>query len=234
VLSDPKEIAAALAEPFAADEVEWKPQSVSKAGNKALAICYIDSRAVMDRLDDVVGPGAWQDTYEILPDGCAVCRLQLLIAGVWVEKADVGGPSDQKDAGDKRKASFSDALKRAAVKWGVGRYLYRLGGQWVDYDADRKQLKAIPALPAWALPKGSTPSPAPASKPTAAVPGEDLVRRIEAAREKLKIKPEAFAAKLQKTYGVLSVDRLNRADLEDLVTKMESPPAPKGKAGSAA
>jgi hypothetical protein len=45
----------------------------------------------------------------------------------------VAGPSDQKDAGDKRKAAFSDALKRAAVKFGIGRYLYNLPGVWCDY-----------------------------------------------------------------------------------------------------
>ena len=39
------------------------------------------------------------------------------------------------------KAAFSDALKRAAVKLGVGRYLYRLGGQWVDYDEKAKAFK---------------------------------------------------------------------------------------------
>jgi hypothetical protein len=38
-------------------------------------------------------------------------------------KVDVGGPSEQPDGGDWLKAAFSDALKRAAVKFGVGRHL---------------------------------------------------------------------------------------------------------------
>ena len=69
-----------------------------------------------------------------------------------MEKTDVGSPSEQPDDGDKLKAAFSDALKRAAIKLGIGRYLYRLPRQWVDYDSQTKQFKAMPTLPAWALP----------------------------------------------------------------------------------
>lgn len=53
------------------------------------------------------------------------------------------------------KAAFSDALKRAAVKLGVGRYLYRLGGQWVDHDEKARQFKRTPTLPAWAVANGT-------------------------------------------------------------------------------
>jgi hypothetical protein len=65
----------------------------------------------------------------------------------------VGGPSEQQDGGDRMKAAFSDALKRAAVKFGVGRYLYRLPAQWVDYDPQRRQFARTPALPTFALPR---------------------------------------------------------------------------------
>jgi hypothetical protein len=85
-----------------------------------------------------------------------VCRLSVKIGEAWVTKMDVGGPSDQKDEGDRRKAAFSDALKRAAVKFGVGRYLYDLPPVWCDYDAKAKQLVKKPALPPWALPWART------------------------------------------------------------------------------
>src|SRR5207302_5686984 len=45
-------------------------------------------------------------------------------------------------------AAFSDALKRAAVKFGIGRFLYRLPAQWVDYDPQRRQFVRPPTLPA--------------------------------------------------------------------------------------
>jgi hypothetical protein len=147
---DPDRVAELLAAPFPANEVRWKPQSVS--GNRALAIAYIDARAVIDRLDNVLGIDGWQDTYEILPDGSTVCTLRVRIGGAWVSKQDVGGPSEQPDEGDRRKASFSDALKRAAVKLGIGRYLYRLPRQWVDWDAQKRQFVRVPTLPPSALP----------------------------------------------------------------------------------
>jgi hypothetical protein len=63
------------------------------SGNRALAAAYIDSRAVQDRLDDVLGVDGWQDDYRCLPDGSVVCRLRCRIGGEWLTKVDVGGPS---------------------------------------------------------------------------------------------------------------------------------------------
>jgi hypothetical protein len=77
-----------------------------------------------------------------------VCRLRCRIGADWLVKVDMGSPSEQPDAGDRLKAAFSDALKRAAVKWGIGRYLYRLPSQWVDYDPQRKQFNQTPRLAA--------------------------------------------------------------------------------------
>jgi hypothetical protein len=45
-------------------------------------------------------------------------------------------------------------LKRAAVKFGIGRYLYRLPAQWQDYDPQRRQFVKTPSLPPWAIPDG--------------------------------------------------------------------------------
>jgi hypothetical protein len=149
--TDPDILALALSQPFAPEKLGWKPQSVS--GSRALAIAYIDARDVMDRLDAAVGPENWQDEYAPQANGTVVCRLAVRVNGEWITKCDVGGESDQKDAGDREKAAFSDALKRAAVKWGVGRYLYSLPAVWCDYDPQKKQLLKTPNLPAWALPR---------------------------------------------------------------------------------
>src|SRR4051794_26939135 len=158
----PDDVARRLAAYFDPSEVEWKAQATKD--NRALAVAFIDARCVMDRLDSAVGPTNWQDTYDVLPDGNVGCHLSLRIGGEWVTKTDVGGESEQKDIGDKRKASFSDALKRAAVKWGCGRYLYSVPGVWVEYDPQRKQLKGTPRLPDWALP-GKAAAPPPAKTP---------------------------------------------------------------------
>ena len=121
--TDVKSLTAALAAPFELKEVKFKPQSVK--GNRALALAYIDARVIEDRLDEVVGVEGWQDEYETLADSSVVCRLKLKLGEHWVTKMDVGSPSEQPDSGDRMKAAFSDALKRAAVKFGIGRYLYR-------------------------------------------------------------------------------------------------------------
>jgi hypothetical protein len=167
-----------LCAPFEIREVKFKPQIIK--GDRAMAMAYVDARAIMDRLDDVVGCDGWQDEYEILPDHSVVCRLMVRIGDHWTTKEDVGSPSEQPDAGDRLKAAFSDALKRAAVKFGVGRYLYRLPAQWCDFDPAKKQFASSPKLPAWAMPSQKlTPKPMQnESKRDIPANGEELSRRL--------------------------------------------------------
>jgi hypothetical protein len=167
---DLKAVALALAAPFDPAEVKWKAQVVS--GNRAMVVAFVDARVIQDRLDDVVGVMGWQDAYETLPDGAVTCRLKIRVGQRWITKMDVGGQSEQPDEGDRRKAAFSDALKRAAVKFGIGRYLYRLEPQWVDYDPQKKRITGTPRLPASALLAGALPArqPAPAAEQQTTAP----------------------------------------------------------------
>jgi hypothetical protein len=142
-----------LAEPFPADKVHRKPQAVSADKTKCLVSHYVTARDVMDRLDEAVGPGGWRDEYGVLPSGSVRCRLSVKCGQEWVTKEDVGSPSEQPDEGDRTKAAYSDALKRAAIKWGVGRYLYSLPPVWAAYDAQKKKILDPMVLPEWALPK---------------------------------------------------------------------------------
>ena len=142
----------ALSAPFELTQVKFKPAVVS--GNRAMALAYVDARVIQDRLDDVLGVAGWQDDYECREDGSVVCRLRLRLGDQWVTKVDVGSPSEQPDEHDRVKAAFSDALKRAAVKFGVGRYLYRLPSTWCDYDPQKRQFRQLPQLPSPKLGKG--------------------------------------------------------------------------------
>lgn len=181
-------LAEALSAPFDPKDVKFKPQMVKN--NRALAMGYIDARLIQDRLDEVLGVENWQDRYDFLPDGSVVCRLRLMLGGKWITKTDVGSPSEQPDSGDRVKAAVSDALKRAAVKFGIGRYLYRLPAQWVDYDPVKKQLVQPPQLPAFAVPKAkgkgkaakATPVPQPEERVEAVV--------VEEVPPKTEPKPE--------------------------------------------
>src|SRR5258708_25312308 len=96
--ADVKALTKALSAQFDATEVKFKPQTVKN--NKALALAYVDARAIQDRLDDVLGVEGWSDEYDLLPDGSAICRLRCKLGDDWLTKVDVGSPSEQPDPGD--------------------------------------------------------------------------------------------------------------------------------------
>jgi hypothetical protein len=123
-----------LRRPPTPEAVRFKIQAV--AGDAAEIAPYVDARLVFDRLDLVCGE-RWSAEYEPLPEplrsrpadsnGEPVippidlrCRLTLFE----VTRQDVG-------AGNDPKAAFSDAIKRAAVHFGIARALYALGAPWL-------------------------------------------------------------------------------------------------------
>jgi len=121
------ELFTALAEPFSNEEVK----SRSQAGRSML---YITARSVMNRLDAVVGPENWWDEYSSHQDNSVFCKLSIRMPdGTIVTKCDVGGNAGMQDQGDDDKSGVSDAFKRAAVKFGVGRHLYKDG--WVRFNS---------------------------------------------------------------------------------------------------
>lgn len=106
----------------------WKIQNFNKAGDKGQCVAYIDARDVMDLLDRAIGIENWRDNYRRDQSGRLVCCLELRIDKEWIGKEDVGTAADF----ESEKSEFSDAFKRAAVKWGIGRFLYDLDIKWVD------------------------------------------------------------------------------------------------------
>lgn len=118
-----------LSKPFPAREIEWRVGSTTADKKRGMALAYLTARHVMDRLDEVCGPQAWQDRYEF-HGARTVCYLSIKIGDEWITKADGAGDSDV----EAEKGAISDALKRAAVKWGIGRYLYDLESPWVELE----------------------------------------------------------------------------------------------------
>lgn len=119
-----------LAAPFDPSEVDWRVGPTTKDKLKGQALCYIDARTVMDRLDTVCGPQGWQNRY-VMEGTKTVCEIGIKCGDEWVWKADGAGDSDI----EAEKGALSDAFKRSAVRWGIGRYLYNLKSPWVALKA---------------------------------------------------------------------------------------------------
>jgi hypothetical protein len=124
---------AQLRRPFAPAAVKVKLQSGGGTKDnpmQGLCVFYIDARLAAERLNAVVGLD-WHDEYEPVPGGM-LCRLT--VRGV--TRIDVGeaGSGPQ---GNTPKALVSDALKRAAVKFGVGVSIYATPTLWTPKDTIR-------------------------------------------------------------------------------------------------
>lgn len=119
----------ALTAPFAPERISWRVGSTTADKKRGLALAYIDARDVMERLDAACGPANWQCRYPHA-DGKTVCELGIRLGDEWIWKADGAGDTDF----EADKGALSDAFKRAAVRWGIGRYLYELDAPWVDIE----------------------------------------------------------------------------------------------------
>ena len=123
-----------LKRPFPINKLRWRRGQ----GNSG-ELVYITARDVMDRLDDVFGVEGWSDDYEWLGDRL-MCKISCKLNGTgWVTKSD-GAEDSTIEA---IKGAYSDSFKRAAVKWGIARYLYHPNA----FDSSKQ-----PA--SWATPEG--------------------------------------------------------------------------------
>jgi hypothetical protein len=157
-----------LKEPFMPEFISWR---IGQSGNGskgpwARILAYVDNRAIMDRLDEICGPDRWWNEFKPGPNGGVVCGITILMDdGRAVTKWDGADNTDIEPT----KGGISDAMKRAAVQWGIGRYLYDLGESWAEivdgrgdgasHTVDKKNGLDFwwkpPRLPEWALPEAS-------------------------------------------------------------------------------
>tara|TARA_R100001082_G_scaffold107816_1_gene82213 strand:- start:4101 stop:5090 length:990 start_codon:yes stop_codon:yes gene_type:complete len=184
--------------------IQFRVGSVNAQHARGLALAYIDARAVQERLDSVVGPENWSLEYACQPytvykhdqssgkkiaieSHAWTCRLSINTENGWVTKSD----GAEQTAMEQVKGGMSDAFKRAAVAWGIGRALYnfpqiwtgvkKLGRTWV--------IEEVPSIPQWYVdgfvsdpammgqatvepPKASAPQPAPAAHPASGAPDD--------------------------------------------------------------
>ena len=172
-----KEISALLAAPFADSDIEWRFSSLNKDKTNGLVVAYVTNRAIQNRLDTVLGIGGWKN--EFVPwhadkknnKESQLCGLSIWIEerGEWLTKYDGADDSETEPI----KGGLSDSMKRAAVQWGIGRYLYEMANVYADADNGKyikrseygKLNTAHQALVARLFPS-NTPTPKPQNKGT--------------------------------------------------------------------
>lgn len=158
-----------LKEPFSPLDLEWRISQCGQGRNSgklyAKVLAYVTNRAIMDRLDEVVGPANWQNEYMAAPGGGVMCGISIRVSeNEWITKWD-GADNTNIEA---VKGGLSGSMKRAAVQWGIGRYLYNLPEGFAiisDEGSHRQGAKTSgnnqypafrwdpPALPEWAIPE---------------------------------------------------------------------------------
>lgn len=121
-----------LKKPFPDDVIGVKVQSFSKDRTKAMLVLYAQHTDVMNRIEEVDPSWHFAILDEKKVGDLVVTRAHLGIKGSTRE--NVGEGSDSKSAA-------SDALKRCAMLYGIGRYLYDSELVWVPYDENRDRFK---------------------------------------------------------------------------------------------
>ncbi len=113
-------ILTSLIAPLTAQEVEWRVQSQTKDGQKIIVVPYITNRCVMQRFDDQFGWAGWQNEIKEIEGGFLCTITATLPGGELVKKTDGASRTGIEPV----KGGISDAMKRCAVQFGLGRALY--------------------------------------------------------------------------------------------------------------
>lgn len=125
-----------LATPFEPKHITWKPGKATSDGQKCMAMTYADLRAYMHRLDEVCGMD-WAVAYEPWGGDRIICRLT--INGITRSSTGEMDSQDEKN-GLGGTVAEAQAFKRACAMFSLGRYLYDLPNQWVEFDNQRKRI----------------------------------------------------------------------------------------------
>ena len=239
---------------FSEEDIEWKPIVVSRKNNKGLAAAYVNNRAIMDRLDDVCGPENWKNEFMPGPNGGVICGISVRVErgeggtsggfAEWITKWDGAENTDIEAV----KGGLSSSMRRAAVQWGIGRYLYKLPSQWVAVD-DNGRFKQTPRVPPAFRPKPSesassgdgaatSEAPVPASEaPRPDVPAEEPAQAPSpppAQRGRLTPKRQPKAAqnapaRTPQSEKKRSGPRAERTSIDDEARQYMMPSRPPGR-----
>ncbi len=182
-----------LAEPFPQEAVYWRAGAVSRDKKRAQALPYAEPRVYEDRLNTVC-PGDWSVRFVPWGENRIICELT--VHGV--TRSSTGEESDGGFAPGT--AAEAQAFKRACSKFGLGRYLYDIGIDWIDYDDEKKRLVKTPNLPDRFLPAKKAPETRASAKPARPLPKTQPAKPLETPQAPLLTpdRAEAMAKELEK------------------------------------
>lgn len=160
-----------LKAPFDPFDIEWRVQVAGKTQQGklyAILVPYVTNRAIQERLDDACGVENWTNEFQYPTEKSVICGISILIGDKWLTKWD----GAEETGIEAVKGGLSGAMKRSAVQWGIGRYLYKLDTAITTPQLDKPQdmggyiMTQVnlegrkeriyfqrPKLPVWAIPK---------------------------------------------------------------------------------
>ncbi len=126
----PEELRAVLSAPFSSSDIEWRVSATNAEKTKGLAVPYVTNRAIQNRLDDTVGIDGWYNDFRPWKNGSAqLCGISIFFPQLEQCLTKWDGADDSEF--ESVKGGLSDSMKRAAVEWSIGRYLYGMTQVWV-------------------------------------------------------------------------------------------------------
>ncbi len=137
----PEELRAVLSAPFSSSDIEWRVSATNAEKTKGLAVPYVTNRAIQNRLDDTVGIDGWYNDFRPWKNGSAqLCGISIFFPQLnqYLTKWDGADDSEFESV----KGGLSDSMKRAAVEWSIGRYLYGMTQVWVTIQVTNGGKKA--------------------------------------------------------------------------------------------
>lgn len=154
---------------------KWRVQGANKDKTKVQVTAYIDARQVQDLLDQHCEHG-WSSAFRDVAGG-VFCSIQIHgpDGELWVRE-DAGNRIEDNSQDQMFeqgfKAAASDALKRAAVQFGIGRFLYDIEKVWLPCNDRRQPLnergEVIWDLTEYMNKRKAKTKPEPAAKPVTA------------------------------------------------------------------
>jgi len=214
-----------LKEPFPESDIEWRVDRGGKTSNGklwAFVLAYVTNRAVQERLDTVVSGFNWSNKLIETPSGGKLC-------GIGIRSDDQSDFVWKWDGSDNTnyaafKGGLSGAMKRAAVQWGIGRYLYNIEQSWANIHDNGKHRDKIklkdkkevwikwdpPALPEWALPKKIN------GKDTSDLISKQMANQLVAEiQELVKSETVTEAEAKERIKGFWNVDKISELKVGD-------------------